>query len=79
MQEANAVLDGGFFDGLNRRFAHQPASKADYHVPVGAVDLRAVFCYEVQRSVARDWVVQNDCRRFQITREAGPDPAQARR
>ena len=74
MQEANAVLDGGFFDGLNRRFAHQPASKADYHVPVGAVDLRAVFCYEVQRSVARDWVVQNDCRRFQITREARPRP-----
>jgi hypothetical protein len=28
------------------------------------------ICWEVQRSVGRDWVVQNDCRRFQITREA---------
>ncbi len=72
--EANAMLEGGFFDGLNRRFARQPTSKADYHVPVGETDLRAVFCYEVQRSVARDWVVQNDCRRFQITREARPRP-----
>ncbi len=72
--EANAMLEGGFFDGLNRRFAQQPASKADYHVPADGTDLRPVFCWEVRRSVARDWVVQNDCRRFQITREARPRP-----
>ena len=72
--EANAMLEGGFFDGLNRRFAQQPASKADYHVAVDGADLRAVFCWEVQRTVARDWVVQNDCRRFQISREARPRP-----
>ncbi len=72
--EANELLEGGFFDGLNRRFALPPAAKADYHVPADGTDLRAVFCWEVQRSVARDWVVQNDCRRFQITREARPRP-----
>lgn len=72
--EANAILESGFFDGLNRRFAQQPAAKADYHVPVDGTDLRAVFCWEVKRSVARDWVVQNDCRRFQISREAKPRP-----
>ena len=43
-------------------------------MPVDGTDLRAVFCWEVQRSVARDWVVQNDCRRFQISREAQPRP-----
>jgi hypothetical protein len=68
------ILGSGFFDGLNRRFAQQPAAKADYHVPVDGTDLRAVFCWEVKRSVARDWVVQNDCRRFQISREAKPRP-----
>jgi len=72
--EANAILESGFFDGLNRRFAQQPGAKADYHVPMDGTDLRAVFCWEVQRSVARDWVVQNDCRRFQIGREAKPRP-----
>jgi transposase len=72
--EANTILEGGFFDGLNRRFAHQPACKADYHVPLDGTDLRVVFCWEVQRSVARDWVVQNDCRRFQISQEARPRP-----
>ena len=72
--EANAILESGFFDGLNRRFAQQPAAEADYHVPVDGADLRAVFCWEVKRSVARDWVVQNDCRRFQISQEAKPRP-----
>jgi transposase len=72
--EANAILESGFFDGLNRRFAQKPGAKADYHVSVDGTDLRAVFCWEVQRSVARDWVVQNDCRRFQISREAKPRP-----
>jgi transposase len=72
--EANAILESGFFDGLNRRFAQKPAAKADYHVPIDGTDLRAVFCWEVPRSVARDWVVQNDCRRFQISREAKPRP-----
>ena len=68
------MLTGGFFDGLNRRFARKPASATDLHVPLGKTDLRAVFCYEVQRSVGRDWVVQNDCRRFQIRRDAKPRP-----
>ena len=74
IEEANALLSGGFFEGLNRRFAKQAAEEADCHVPIGTTDLRAIFCYEVQRSVARDWVVQNDCRRFQISRDARPRP-----
>jgi transposase len=74
IEQANAMLSGGFFEGLNRRFAKKAASDADCHVPIGTTDLRSVFCYEVQRSVARDWVVQNDCRRYQIHRDARPRP-----
>jgi hypothetical protein len=74
IEEANVMLAGGFFEGLNRRFAKKAASEADCHVPIGTTDLRSVFCYEVQRSVARDWVVQNDCRRYQIRRDARPRP-----
>jgi transposase len=74
IEEANAMLAGGFFEGLNRRFAKKAASEADCHVSIETTDLRSVFCYEVQRSVARDWVVQNDCRRYQIRRDARPRP-----
>lgn len=73
--EANAVLGGGFIEGLNRRFSKRAACEGDCHVPiVDGTDLRAVFCFEVQRSVGRDWVVQSDCRRFQIPRDARPLP-----
>ena len=41
---------------------------------INGTDLRAVFCFEVQRTVGRDWVVRNDCRRFQIPRDAKPLP-----
>lgn len=61
IEEANAMLAGGFFEGLNRRFAKKAASDADCH-------------YEAQHSVGRDRVVQNDCRRFQILRDARPRP-----
>jgi hypothetical protein len=68
------VLSGGFFEGLNRRFAHKAASGADCRVPIGTTVLRSVFCYEVQRTVARNWVVQNDYRRYQILLDARPRP-----
>lgn len=72
---ASTLLKSGFSDGLNRRFAKQPASTEDFHVPIlDGTNLRAVFCYEVERTISRDWVVQNDCRRFQILLEAKPRP-----
>lgn len=75
--EANKLLAGGFFDALNRCFAKKAAAPADCHVPiVNGTDLRAVFCFEVERSVGRDWMLQSDCRRFQILRDARPLPPQ---
>ena len=75
IEDANELLEGGFIDSLNRRFAKPAASTADCHVPIiNDTDLRAVFCFEVQRTVGRDWVVQSDCRRFQILRDAKPLP-----
>jgi transposase len=75
IEDANTLLESGFIDSLNRRFAKPAASTADCHVPIiNGTDLRAVFCFEVQRTVGRDWVVQSDCRRFQVLRDAKPLP-----
>ena len=75
IEDANTLLESGFVDSLNRRFAKPASSTANCHVPiVNGTDLRAVFCFEVQRTVGRDWVVQSDCRRFQILRDAKPLP-----
>lgn len=75
IKQANELLKGGFCDELNTRFAKKAASQADCHVKLTrGTDLRVIFCLEIDRSVARDWVVQYDCRRFQIRPTAKPLP-----
>ncbi len=75
MDGANALLHEGFCDSLNRKFARQPKSKADYHrtVPRG-MDLAEVFVREEPRRVANDWTISYDGRTYQITPENRPLP-----
>ncbi len=67
IENANKLLRTGFTDELNKRFSIEPIKETDYHreVPKG-LDLRTVFCYEYDRKVSNDWVVQFNKRYFQI-------------
>lgn len=67
---ANEVLEGGFVEQLNAKFAQPPAEQEDAHRPVPAeVNLAEVFCFEEQRVVMNDWVVRYQNRVFQISRD----------
>jgi transposase len=67
IEEANMILQGGFTDKLNGKFAHPPVSSEDFHVPLRAgQDLRDIFCFEETRSVGRDWVVRFDNHFYQL-------------
>jgi len=67
IEEANMILQGGFTEKLNRKFAHAPLSAEDFHVPLRAgQDLRDIFCFEETRSVGRDWVVRFDNHFYQL-------------
>ena len=67
--EANLILNGGFVEKLNKKFARQPMEKEDLHVPLAAhQDLRDIFCFEQTRSVSQDWVVRNDNHFYQLSR-----------
>jgi hypothetical protein len=67
--EANLILRGGFTDKLNKKFAHPPIAADDLHDPYKAgQDLRDIFCFEQQRSVAQDWVVRHENRFYQLHR-----------
>ncbi len=75
--EANMILEGGFTEKLNRKFAHPPLSPEDFHVPLQAQqDLQDVFCFEELRTVGQDWIVRHDNRFYQLLRgkEALPRP-----
>jgi hypothetical protein len=75
IEEANMILQGGFFDKLNSKFAHPPVSTEDFHVPLRAgQDLRDVFCFEETRSVGQDWVVRFENHFYQLLSDKRPLP-----
>ena len=75
IEEANMILQGGFTEKLNRKFAHAPLSAEDFHVPLRpGQDLRDIFCFEETRSVGRDWVVRFDNHFYQLLSDKHPLP-----
>jgi transposase len=68
IQGANELLEGGFVDSLNEKFARPPLHPEDCHRPVPKdVDLAAIFVFEESRTVANDWTVRYENRFFQLT------------
>jgi transposase len=68
LSAVNELLDGGGFDeGLNRRFATEPADPLDLHQAVAAgLDLGGVFAGEQTRVVNNDWTVRFENRWLQL-------------
>jgi hypothetical protein len=62
---ANEYLQSTYLDQVNRKFAKPPIDAEDAHVPL-LVDqtLESIFCFEEQRVVSEDYVVQFDRRLF---------------
>jgi transposase len=74
MERANQSLSG-FTEKLNHRFAVEPRSPADFHLPVPqGMDLRHVLCLEESRTVGNDWVVRYENRFFQIASQSNLPP-----
>jgi hypothetical protein len=73
--EANMILQGGFIEKLNKKFAHAPMAEENLHVRLMVrQDLRDIFCFEQMRSVGHDWVVRNDNHFYQLLRGHEPLP-----
>ena len=75
IQEANELLQNGFVDALNRKFARSPRSETDLHRPAPTQrELREIFCFEKTRGVANDWTVRCENRFYQILKRNAPLP-----
>lgn len=72
---ANDLLQGGFTDKLNSKFAKRAKEKQDYHrrVPKG-LRLHEVFSFEDTRTIANDWTVRHENRLLQILKDNKPLP-----
>jgi hypothetical protein len=65
--EVNRYLEEEYCDEHNRRFAVEPRSEVDYHLPApGAKLLREIFRMETERVLGNDWVVRHDNRFYQV-------------
>ncbi len=75
IKEANELLQDGFVDGLNRKFARPPRSETDLHrrAPTQR-ELREIFCIEKIRGVTNDWTVRCENRLYQILKRNDPLP-----
>ncbi len=75
IEEANELLQDGFVDGLNRKFARLPRSETDLHrrAPTQR-ELREIFCVEKVRVVTNDWTVRCENRLYQILKRNNPLP-----
>jgi Winged helix-turn helix len=72
---ANILLQKGFVEDLNRRFAVPPADPADAHRPLAKREnLAAILCQEKSRTVSNDFTVRYESRWYQITRNNRPLP-----
>lgn len=67
---ANILLQQGFVEDLNRRFAVPPADPVDAHRPLAkGENLAAILCRERSRTVSNDFTLRYESRWYQITRE----------
>jgi len=72
LEKANHLLQNGFIDGLNARFA-KAAQGADVHRQREIYgDLDQIFCWESTRQVRNDWTFQYEKRSYQLARSRVP-------
>lgn len=75
LKTANSLLDGGFVDQLNTKFAKPPVDNHDFHRPVPrGLDLADVFSFEASRVVQNDWTLRFENRYYQILSQNVPLP-----
>jgi hypothetical protein len=70
-EAANEYLGQSYCQDHNRRFAVEPASEADYHLPTpGVRKLREILRLESERVLGNDWVVRHHNRFYQVERQS---------
>ena len=72
---ADKLLNNGFTDGLNAKFAIEPLEIEDYHCSLSkGLKLDDVFCFESHRVLQNDWTIRYENRYYQILKENKPLP-----
>jgi len=72
---ADKLLQNGFCEDLNTKFAVKPLEQEDYHRRIPKwLKLEDVFCFDDQRVVQNDWTIRYNGNFYQILKDNRPLP-----
>lgn len=71
LDEANAVLSGGFIDNLNEKFEKKAREPQSAHRPFTEEMLTQALCWEYERQVQHDWTFSFKNKHYQIDKPYG--------
>lgn len=71
IEEGNFILDSGFIDNLNHKFAKPARNPESAHRLPGKIDLKQVFCWEYTRQIQHDWTFLFSGKCYQVAKEYG--------
>ena len=75
IEDANRLLQEGFCDALNAKFAQPPRERADYHRRGSkGMDLAEIFVHEEVRRLSNDWTLSYNNHVYQIHEDNRPLP-----
>jgi len=70
-EQVNRYLEREYCDEHNQRFAVEPVSEVDDHLPMpGVKQCREIFRLETERTLGNDWVVRHHNRFYQVERQS---------
>lgn len=73
ISQFNDLLQGGFVEDLNRRFAKMPADDKDAHHPAPPkADLYDIFICDAARRLHKDYTIRFNNQWYQIVKTAQP-------
>lgn len=77
-QGANHLLEQGFIERLNQKFAKPVRAPKDAHQPLNGLDLNQILCWGYERQVQNDWTFSfaGHCWQIQKTQPLGVGPKQ---
>lgn len=71
----NRLLQRGFMDGLNAKFAREPLAPQNFHRPLPkATHLADILCFEQTRVLGNDWTIRYHNRYYQVASTNRPLP-----
>jgi len=71
VEGANKLLEGGFSDLLNAKFARKPRNTQDFHRPLQkGLKLEEVFCFEETRILLNDCTIRYKNQFFQVLKKS---------